>query len=54
MELINETSHQLNRTKRLPDMMKSLSERLISSFGAEEVGFFIKSLRQGNPAAGKH
>lgn len=43
LELINETSHQLNRTKRLPDMMKSLSERLISSFGAEEVGFFYKN-----------
>ncbi|MEC0669837.1 GGDEF domain-containing protein [Bacillus haynesii] len=43
LELINETSHQLNRTKRLSDMMKSLSERLISSFGAEEVGFFYKN-----------
>ncbi|MBJ3821870.1 hypothetical protein JGD07_24800, partial [Salmonella enterica subsp. enterica serovar Typhimurium] len=43
LELINETSHQLNRTKRIPDMMKSLSERLISSFGAEEVGFFYKN-----------
>lgn len=40
LELINETSHQLNRTKQLPDMMKCLSERLIDSFGAEEVGFF--------------
>ncbi|MDA1477626.1 sensor domain-containing diguanylate cyclase [Bacillus changyiensis] len=38
--LINETSHQLNRTRKLPDMMKNLSERLVSSFGAEEVGFF--------------
>ncbi|WP_077736201.1 sensor domain-containing diguanylate cyclase [Bacillus sonorensis] len=40
LELINETSHQLNRTKQLPDMMKNLSDRLIGSFGAEEVGFF--------------
>ncbi|MFT0802068.1 GGDEF domain-containing protein [Bacillus swezeyi] len=43
LELINETSHQLNRTKRLPDMMKNLSERLIGSFGAEEVGFFYNN-----------
>lgn len=43
LELINETSHQLNQTRQLPEMMKYLSERLIGSFGADEVGFFYNN-----------
>lgn len=44
LELINETSHQLNQTRQLPEMMKYLSERLVGSFGADEVGFFITAI----------
>ncbi|MCI3196168.1 sensor domain-containing diguanylate cyclase [Bacillus sp. HU-1818] len=40
LELINETSRQLNQRLRLTDTMKDLTARIIESFHAEEVGFF--------------
>lgn len=40
LQLINETSHQLNKNLRLTDTMEYMSDRIIQSFSAEEVGFF--------------
>ncbi|ALC82032.1 MULTISPECIES: sensor domain-containing diguanylate cyclase [Bacillus] len=40
LRLINETSHQLNKTLRLSETMKDLSKRMIDYFDADEVGFF--------------
>ena len=43
LQLINETSHSLNSNLRLVDTMTYMSEQIISSIGAEEVGFFLFS-----------
>jgi two-component system cell cycle response regulator len=43
LELINETSHRLNSNLRLADTMTYMSEQIISSFNAQEVGFFLIS-----------
>ncbi|MFY4774574.1 sensor domain-containing diguanylate cyclase [Metabacillus sp. RGM 3146] len=40
LQLINETTHQLNKNLRLTDTMEYMSERIIKSFSAQEVGFF--------------
>lgn len=40
LRMINETSHQLNKTLRLTETMKDLSKRIIDYFEADEVGFF--------------
>lgn len=46
LELINETSHRLNSNLRLAETMTFMSEQIISSFEAEEVGFFLFSQDQ--------
>jgi two-component system cell cycle response regulator len=43
LQLINETSHCLNSNLRLIDTMSYMSQQIISSFHAEEVGFFLFS-----------
>ncbi|GKU81585.1 diguanylate cyclase [Niallia sp. NCCP-28] len=43
LQLINETTHRLNSNLRLTEMMKYISERISSSFNAEEVGFILFS-----------
>lgn len=40
LQLINETSHRLNKSLRLTDTMTYMSSRIMESFHAEEVGFF--------------
>jgi len=40
LQLINETSHQLNKNLRLTDNMTYMSSRITDSFDANEVGFF--------------
>lgn len=40
LQLINETSHRLNKSLRLTDTMTYMSSRIMDSFHAEEVGFF--------------
>jgi diguanylate cyclase (GGDEF)-like protein len=40
LQLINETSHQLNKSLRLTETMRDLSKRMIDYFEADEVGFF--------------
>lgn len=40
LQLINETSHQLNKNLRLNETMTYMSDRIMSSFSAEEVGFY--------------
>ncbi|MCL6570188.1 MAG: sensor domain-containing diguanylate cyclase [Bacillus sp. (in: Bacteria)] len=46
LQLINETSHRLNSNRRLADTMTYMSEQIISSFDAQEVGFFLLSGNQ--------
>ena len=41
LQLINETSHCLNSNLRLADTMTYMSEQIISSIDAQEVGFFL-------------
>jgi len=43
LQLINETTHRLNSNLRLTEMMTYISERISSSFYAEEVGFILFS-----------
>ncbi|WP_445489440.1 diguanylate cyclase domain-containing protein [Niallia sp. 03133] len=43
LQLINETSHRLNSNLRLTEMMTYMSERISSSFDADEVGFILFS-----------
>jgi diguanylate cyclase (GGDEF)-like protein len=40
LQLINETSHRLNKNLRLTETMTYLSTRIMNSFDAGEVGFF--------------
>ncbi|WP_226667008.1 sensor domain-containing diguanylate cyclase [Metabacillus litoralis] len=40
LQLINETSHRLNKSLRLTDTMTYMSSRIMESFDADEVGFF--------------
>lgn len=39
LQLINETSQRLNSSQRLTETIAYLSEQIVSSFGAKEVGF---------------
>ena len=41
LQLINETSHQLNSNLRLTDTINYMTHQIKESFGAEEVGFVI-------------
>jgi diguanylate cyclase (GGDEF)-like protein len=41
LQLINETSHQLNSNLRLTEAMTFMSKQIIQSFGADEVGFIL-------------
>ncbi|MDF0726443.1 diguanylate cyclase [Cytobacillus sp. S13-E01] len=41
LQLINETSHRLNSSLRLTDTMNFMSEQIIKSFNAQEVGFIL-------------
>jgi diguanylate cyclase (GGDEF)-like protein len=41
LQLINETSHRLNSNLRLTEMMTYMSEQIINSFDAQEVGFVL-------------
>ncbi|WP_235991784.1 sensor domain-containing diguanylate cyclase [Metabacillus schmidteae] len=43
LQLINETSHRLNKNLRLIDTMNYMSMRILESFEADEVGFFYKN-----------
>jgi len=43
LQLINETSHRLNKNLRLIDTMNYMSKRILESFEADEVGFFYKN-----------
>ncbi|UOK57264.1 hypothetical protein MGI18_22135 [Bacillus sp. OVS6] len=40
LQLINETSQRLNKNLRLIETMTFMSERIMRSFSAEEVGFY--------------
>ncbi|WP_449537267.1 sensor domain-containing diguanylate cyclase [Ferdinandcohnia sp. Marseille-Q9671] len=46
LQLINETSHKLNSNLRLTDTMTFMSSQIKSSFGANEVGFFLQTSSQ--------
>lgn len=46
LQLINETSHCLNSNLRLVDTMTYMSDQIISSINAQEVGFFLFSHEQ--------
>jgi two-component system, cell cycle response regulator len=48
LQLINETSHCLNSNLRLVDTMTYMSEQIISSIDAQEVGFFLFSNDHAN------
>ncbi|MFA9457127.1 diguanylate cyclase domain-containing protein [Halalkalibacter sp. AB-rgal2] len=41
LQLINETTHQLNEHRRLTDTVHYMTSQIIESFGAEEVGFIL-------------
>lgn len=41
LQLINETSHQLNSNLRLVETIKFMTNRMVQSFGAQEVGFIL-------------
>lgn len=41
LQLINETSHQLNTSLRLTDTMKFICGQIVKSFEAQEVGFIM-------------
>ncbi|MDZ5472535.1 diguanylate cyclase [Bacillus sp. 31A1R] len=43
LQLINETSHRLNSNLRLTETMNYMTEQIIHSFDAEEVGFILVS-----------
>ncbi|KQL20830.1 sensor domain-containing diguanylate cyclase [Cytobacillus solani] len=43
LQLINETSHRLNSNLRLTETMAFITEQIIQSFNAEEVGFILFS-----------
>ncbi|SDM27124.1 diguanylate cyclase [Bacillus sp. OK048] len=43
LQLINETTIELNSNLRLPETMKYLSNQIIQTFNAQEVGFFLLS-----------
>ncbi|MED3549340.1 diguanylate cyclase domain-containing protein [Cytobacillus praedii] len=43
LQLINETSHRLNSNLRLTETMAYITEQIIQSFNAEEVGFILFS-----------
>ncbi|MFE8697034.1 diguanylate cyclase [Cytobacillus sp. FJAT-53684] len=43
LQLINETSHRLNSNLRLTETMTFITEQIIHSFDAEEVGFILFS-----------
>jgi diguanylate cyclase (GGDEF)-like protein len=43
LQLINETAHRLNSNLRLAETMTYMSEQIVSSFDAQEVGFFLFS-----------
>lgn len=45
LQLINETSQRLNSNLRLTETMEYLSEQIILSLGAEEVGFILLSAK---------
>ncbi|WP_282033097.1 sensor domain-containing diguanylate cyclase [Metabacillus indicus] len=47
LQLINETSHKLNKNLRLIDTMTYMSDRIIRSFSADETGFFYTSSEGG-------
>jgi diguanylate cyclase (GGDEF)-like protein len=41
LQLINETSHQLNSDLRLNEAMTFMSKQIVNSFNADEVGFIV-------------
>ena len=41
LQLINDTSHRLNSNLPLYETMKYMTEQMVKTFGAEEVGFFL-------------
>ncbi len=41
LQLINDTSHRLNANLPLYETMKYMTEQMVNTFGAEEVGFFL-------------
>ncbi len=41
LQLINQTSHQLNTHLRLKDTISYMTKQIVVSFGAEQVGFFL-------------
>jgi diguanylate cyclase (GGDEF)-like protein len=43
LQLINDTSHRLNSNLPLYETMKYMTEQMVKTFGAEEVGFFLFS-----------
>lgn len=43
LQLINEVSHRLNSKQRLTDTVTYMCDQIITSFGAEEVGFILFS-----------
>jgi len=43
LQLINETSHRLNKNLRLADTMTYMTSRIMESFEADEVGFFYQN-----------
>ncbi len=43
LQLINETSHRLNKNLRLTETMTYMSTRIQESFDADEVGFFYRN-----------
>ncbi|WP_165971052.1 sensor domain-containing diguanylate cyclase [Peribacillus frigoritolerans] len=48
LQLINETSHRLNKNLRLVETMTFMSDRIMRSFSAEEVGFYYMN-KEGQP-----
>ncbi|MCA1032364.1 diguanylate cyclase [Bacillus timonensis] len=44
LQLINEVSHKLNSNLRLTDTMNFMSEQILASFKADEVGFILFTL----------
>ncbi|WP_079510072.1 sensor domain-containing diguanylate cyclase [Mesobacillus jeotgali] len=48
LQLINETSHQLNTSLRLTDTMKFICSQIIKSFNAREVGFIMLAEESGD------
>ena len=43
LQLINDTSHRLNSNLPLYETMEYMTEQMVKTFGAEEVGFFLFS-----------